>query len=341
MAYSRYTLIGDGVTTQVIINFPLGFINRSDVTIRVGTEVDGLLQPVYRTLTWINDGLVNIEGGAPGVGVPYTVQRTIDKTALIHDYANGAAIIEKNLDDSNKQNLMAVHEALDGRFGALQQDLDFNGFRGINAANPVNPQDVATRAYVDLVAVLPSGNVPPPTLGNVGMFLKATGAGVWAWAQITISDVLGAAKATIAQLRAGTDDNTLVTPLKLASIWKKSATNIVSAATLTKPADADLGRVYNLTNNVTVTALWSGTAGEVAVFQIVTGVTFTHSAGLKLKAAGGNLTTVAGDVIEFTCMGGTNWEQTGGLKNDGTSWVAPVIDNAIANKFEYLYMGSL
>ena len=341
MAYSRYTLIGDGVTTQVAINFPLGFLDRSNVTIRVGSEVDGLMQPVYRTLTWINDGLVNIEGGAPGVGVPYVVQRTVPKTALVHDYSNGAPIIEQNLDDSNKQNIMIAHEALDGRFGALQQDLDLNGFKGINAANPANPQDLATKAYVDSITVLPNGNVPPPTLGNVGMFLKATGTGIWAWATITLADVLGAAVATYAQLRAATSDAVLVSPVKLGSLWRKSAVNVVSATNIARPADADLGRIYNLTASNTVSGLWSGTAGEVAYFQIVNGVAFIHSAALKLKAAGGNITTVAGDTIEFTCMGGTNWEQTGGMKQDGTSWVAPVIDNDIANKFEYLYTGSL
>ena len=342
MAYSRIVKVGDGSTVQFTLDFTLGYLSQSDVTCRVGTEVDGLGQPVYRTITWITAGLVSISGAAPGNGVPVVFERTVSKSQPKHDFSDGAAMIAQNFDENQLQAMMLVHEVLDGRLGTLQGDLDLGGFRAINAADPVNPQDLATRAYVDQLAVLPAGNVPPPTLGNVGMFLKATATGVWSWASITISDVIGAVKASIAQTRAGTDDNSLVTPLKLASIWKRSATNVSANTTVAKPADADLGRVYNLINSITITELWSGVAGEVAVFQIVNGVVFTHNATkLKLKGAGANITTVAGDVIEFTCLGGINWEQTGGLKADGTSWVAPVINNATADRFEYLYMGSL
>ena len=341
MAYSRIVYPGDGVTTQFAVNFPLGYLSKTDVTLRVGSEVDGLGDPVYRTLTWINDGLVDIvgTGPVPAIGQDVVLQRTTSKTTVQHDFSDGAAMIAQNFDENQLQALMVAQEALDGRFGTLQANLDLGGFKAINSADPANPQDLATKAYVDQVAVLPSGNVPPPTLGNVGMFLKATATGVWAWTMIQVTDVVGAAKASLAQVLAATVDTYLVTPLTLGALWKYSGTAVASAATLALPANADRARMYRLTNSISVTALWAGATGETAVFRIINGVTFIHGANLSLKAAGANIATVAGDIIEFTCLGGSTWEHTGGQKADGTSWVAPVIDNELANRFEYFYMG--
>jgi hypothetical protein len=189
MAYSRIVYPGDGVTVQFAVNFQLGFLSRDDVTARVGSEVDGLGQPAYRTLTWINDGLVQISGAAPAIGVNLVLERTVDKDALIHDYSDGAPIIEANLDDSNKQNLMAVHEVLDGRFGVLQQNLDLGGFRIVNLGAPSDTNDAANKAYVDLQLSIGNGNVPVPGAGAIGKFLKALTATTWDWVSLTLADL--------------------------------------------------------------------------------------------------------------------------------------------------------
>lgn len=144
MANSIITHIGDGSTTQFAVNFTLGNLRREYVKCRVGSEVDGLGQPVYRTLEWITDGLVNIQGAVPGVGVPIVLTRTIPKTLLIHDYQNGAAITEKALDESNLQNLMAIHEFIDGRIEQFSQNLDLSGFKIVNMAPGTNPNDAVT-----------------------------------------------------------------------------------------------------------------------------------------------------------------------------------------------------
>lgn len=49
---------------------------------------------------------------------------------IVRDYANGSFL---RIDGTNQ----------------MLADLNFGGFKGINAANPTNPQDVATKAYVD------------------------------------------------------------------------------------------------------------------------------------------------------------------------------------------------
>lgn len=134
MAHSIITYEGDGVTTQYALNFTLGFLSREDVQCRVNDEVDGLGDPAYRTLTWITDGLVEIQGDVPEDGDSIVFTRTVDKTALVHDYENGDPIEESNLDESNKQTMMAVHEFLDGRIESFSDDLDMTGFKITNMA---------------------------------------------------------------------------------------------------------------------------------------------------------------------------------------------------------------
>jgi hypothetical protein len=159
MAFSRINYIGTGAQSQFAINFPLGFIKRSDVTCYVQGEVDGAGDQVYRELTWVSDGLVTVEGTAPDLGAVVVFERTVSKDELVHDYADGSAIIEEHLDQSNKQSIMLAHEVLDGRFGVIQNNIDMGQFSIKNVADPVDAQDAvnlqhfnANNAYENKVA---------------------------------------------------------------------------------------------------------------------------------------------------------------------------------------------
>lgn len=147
MANSVIVYTGNGSTHQYAINFTLGFLSRSDVT----CQVDGEGSP--RTITWINDGLADI-GSAPANGVKIHFYRTVDKTQLIHDYSNDDPIEESNLDDSNKQNLMAIHELMDGRIPSVSQDLDMQNFKIVNLATGVTDHDAVRMDQVN--ALLPA-----------------------------------------------------------------------------------------------------------------------------------------------------------------------------------------
>ena len=153
MAYSIIEVVGNG-TSQYPINFTLGFNSRTEVQCRVNDEVDGLDGPVYRDLTWINDGLVEVAGGPFTGSDSLRFTRTVDKSELIHDYSNGEPIEELNLDQSNKQNLFAIQEILDGRLEApLANNLDMGGYRITNLADGIDPQDAVTMGQVDLDAL--------------------------------------------------------------------------------------------------------------------------------------------------------------------------------------------
>ena len=111
-SYARYT--GDGVTTQFPINFTLGYISKDDVHVYVNN--------VVTSFTWVSDYIIELIS-APSDGADVLIRRIVDKEDLIHDYIDGAVIVEKNLDDSNKQTLMAVHEMLDGFLNIVQAEV--------------------------------------------------------------------------------------------------------------------------------------------------------------------------------------------------------------------------
>lgn len=113
MAYATVTIPGDGTTTLITASFPLGYINQSDVTIRVTDEVDGGGNPVYRTYTKMGLSLYQVAGAPAAVGKNYIVERRVSKTALLVDWEDGDAITEDNLDVSQKQSIMIAQEALD------------------------------------------------------------------------------------------------------------------------------------------------------------------------------------------------------------------------------------
>jgi len=138
-SYSRY--IGDGTTTDYAINFVLGFLKREDVHV----YIDG----VETSFAWVNDGLITVSP-APVAGALILVRRIVDKTALQHDYEDGAIVIEKNLDESNRQSIMAVHEMIDGFINVtVNNTLNMNFNRITNVGDPIEERDAANKRYVD------------------------------------------------------------------------------------------------------------------------------------------------------------------------------------------------
>ena len=113
MSYSLITYQGTGTNGPFAVNFTLGYLSKADVKAYVNGEVDAQGNQLYRSITWINNGMVSVSGAPIAVGQVLNLRRTTVVSALVHDYQDGSVIQENNLDESNKQCLMVAQEAVD------------------------------------------------------------------------------------------------------------------------------------------------------------------------------------------------------------------------------------
>lgn len=183
MAFSVNTPIGDGVTKQFAVNFTNGLFSRDSVHVFVEGEVDGLGEPVERTFTWINDGLIELDGPAPAYGAAIEIRRVMDKTGPAVDFRDGEILTEGNLDRSLAQLLNILHELLDGYFPGgvagrefaeflqgvtVRGKLEVEGDAVLNTSDPSNPRaavnfEQADSRYVNSSGDTLSGNLSIPS----------------------------------------------------------------------------------------------------------------------------------------------------------------------------------
>lgn len=147
MPYSTIETTYTG-TNLFSVNFTLGYLDRDHVTARVNDEVDGGGSPVYRTITWVTDGTVSLSGTLTN-GDTVKLTRTTPTDVVTHDYEDGEILTEANIDESFLQCIMIAHEALDGRFGTLQQDLNMGANKIVNMADAEDAQDAVTLAQLE------------------------------------------------------------------------------------------------------------------------------------------------------------------------------------------------
>lgn len=104
---------GDGSTIQYAINFTGGYTSEDHVYCQVNNEVDGSGDPVYRTLTFISEGLVDIGGTVPGLGEPIEFKRITPVDTPVVDFEDGVVFTEADIDAGFQQVLFGVQEAQD------------------------------------------------------------------------------------------------------------------------------------------------------------------------------------------------------------------------------------
>ncbi len=252
--YSELNYTGDGSTITFPITFADGFLNRADVQCRVNNEVDGFSNPAYRTITWINDGLITISGSPPANGVPVVITRTVSKTVLIHDYFNGAQIVEPNLAESYLQLLMAIQEILDGR---------------IQNAPAVIPSGAVTLAQLDAVEASLQAQIDALTASLAGIEAAAIAA-----VQAQINSQLAAALAN-ANLSSGDRlinhqfiQNTDTTPYTTSiSPGGGNPSNIDGTEILTLTMHSPVvGNTLSCTAHALSSPAGANTAGGIALF---------------------------------------------------------------------------
>lgn len=113
MAHSFVVHTGAGTNGPFSINFTLGFLSRTHVRANVEAEQDALGATIYRNITWLDDGLVTVDGPAIAVGELITFRRSTPIEQLQHDFQNGATLDEHSLDEAHLQVLMFAQEIKD------------------------------------------------------------------------------------------------------------------------------------------------------------------------------------------------------------------------------------
>ncbi|MFN4278302.1 MAG: phage tail fiber protein [Ferrovibrio sp.] len=132
----------DGVQVDFALTFP--FLSRTHVV----AYLDG--EPV--SFEWMTDSLIRIEP-APENGAELLIRRETPNDTPLATFADGAVIRAPELNKVLRQALYVSQEGRDSVASAMIEDttgnLDADGRRIVNAADPVDAQDVVTRSYGD------------------------------------------------------------------------------------------------------------------------------------------------------------------------------------------------
>lgn len=111
--------------------------------------------------------------------------------------------------------------------------------------------------------------------------------------------------------------------------WAKGA-DVASASALTLGTD---GNYFDITGTTTITSIGSLGVGTWVKLHFDGALTLTHHATDLVLAGAANITTAAGDEIEFAEYASGDWRMVGGVKADGTAWVGGGANVAVAGTF--------
>lgn len=140
LAYAQS--LGDGVTRVFSVPFP--YISKTHVQVRV----EGAIVPY----SWLSQTSIQL-ATAPAVNAVVDRRRVTPRDTLLVDFVDGSTLVESDLDLSALQVFYLAQEAFDlgeaslgvtedGSFSALNRRIS-------NVLNPINPQDVATKNFVE------------------------------------------------------------------------------------------------------------------------------------------------------------------------------------------------
>ena len=153
MPYSYNIYAGNGSTTQYAVAFP--YIRKEHIVAYVNYTLTS-------AFTWVNDSTIQF-ATAPGAGLRVEIRRLTPLPGNLVDFADGSTLVAADLDTTNNQHLYKEQELDDDIKQSVYVDPltgypTASGQRITNVANPVDPQDAATKAYVDTTTVASDGD---------------------------------------------------------------------------------------------------------------------------------------------------------------------------------------
>lgn len=141
MAYSYVRYTGNGSTTNYV--FPFSYINSSHVKVRL----DGVLNTSF---SFLNASTIQFIT-APASGVVIEIRRETPKDSPIVNFTDGSILLERDLDLLATFDTYVAQETEDDLEDAMRKNSvgvwDATSSRIGNVADPVNPQDAATKAW--------------------------------------------------------------------------------------------------------------------------------------------------------------------------------------------------
>lgn len=140
-AYVRYT--GNGSTTDY--TFPFSYISSDHIKVRV----NGVLTTLF---TFLNSSTIKF-ASAPANGAIIEIRRDTPKETPIVNFTDGSVLLERDLDLLATYSLYVAQEAKDFIDASITQNSlgrwDAQSARIINVADPVDPQDAATKNWAE------------------------------------------------------------------------------------------------------------------------------------------------------------------------------------------------
>ena len=166
-SYAQYS--GDGATVNFTI--PCPYINAADISVKVNGAVTAF--------TFLDSTHIHL-AAAPANGAVVEVRRTTNKSSANVIFQDGSTLGKLDLNNSVTQLLYITEEAFDASAAALPLNslniYDAGSKNIINVADPVNPQDAATKHYMDVVATAAASSATAASNSATASAASATAA---------------------------------------------------------------------------------------------------------------------------------------------------------------------
>ncbi len=287
MGLSTNTYTYAGGTQTFVINFSLGFIERSDVQVRINNAVDGSGDAVYIDFIWIDDSNILIES-ALTIGDTVEISRTVSKTELEVDFVAGADITPDNLNLNALQGLMVYQELVDGRIEGTESPI-IAANRAVAAALAAEASQVDAASSATTAGTSSSSASTSATNAATSASSAATSA-----SSATSSQTAAGTSATAAAGSASTASTAATTATTKAGEASASATAAAGSAT---SAGASAG---SATASATAAA-GSATAANLSKIAAETAAATLDTSLFVTKAA--NLSDLANTATARTNLG--------------------------------------
>ena len=237
MANSYVTYTGDGATTSYSVPFP--YLAQSHVNVLINGVATN-------DFTWITDSTIQLDTPTTDI---IRIERVTPTDPLV-DFTDGSVLTETQLDSATIQSLYVAEETNDSVEDVMSpagtvtypgDGVNFNARnkRIVNIANPTNPQDAATKYYIDVTSSQVATNAAAAATSATNAANSATSAASSASTATTKATQAStsATNAANSATAAGTSATNASTSASNAAASATSASNSATTAT-TKAGEA-------------------------------------------------------------------------------------------------------